>query len=151
VPESIACQAGHRPARSPAPCSRPAAQACPSAKPAGNPAMHGPVRTHLAEGQDVQFFAGSAYDGGEKINTIKFPTTDLMHALMQTSTIILHLHHQFKDGLIQRLINNVTWIDDMAQGGALIHPLKYKYPLTPSHSTHHKGSPHSLCQDVKVV
>jgi len=68
-------------------------------------------------------------------------TADLMHALMQRSTIILHLHHQFKDGLIHGLINNVTWIDDMAQGVALIPPLNYKYPLTPSHSTHHKGSP----------
>ena len=75
-------------------------------------------------------------------------TTDFMHALMQRSTIILHLHHQFKDGLIQGLINNVTWIDDMAQGVALIPPLNYKYPLTPSHSTHLKGAtpPLSRCR-----
>jgi hypothetical protein len=59
-----------------------------------------------------------------------------MHAVMQRSTTTLHLHHQFKDGLIQGLINNVTWIDDMAQGVALIPPLNYKYSLTPSHSTH---------------
>ena len=71
-------------------------------------------------------------------------TADLMHALMQRSTIILH-HHQFKDGLIQGLINNVTWIDDMAQGVALIPPLNYKYPLTSSHSrmiTRKKSTPH---------
>ena len=71
---------------------------------------------------------------------LPFSTTST-HGSMQRSTIILHLHHEFKDGLIQGLINNVTWIDDMAQGVALIPPLNYKCPLTSSHSTHPNGTP----------